>query len=58
MKAKDCKECPKDNGWCVYCQKQFASDSNLHRHIEKQHPDTIRRKVCIDSEPYDFEVVM
>lgn len=44
----NCKSCIDDVGFCVYCQKQFASPQTLHTHIKRAHPDTVRRTNCYD----------
>jgi hypothetical protein len=38
-----CRECEKDNNFCIYCQRFFTY---LHRHINKMHQDTIRQSNC------------
>ena len=58
MRPSDCAECKKGHAFCVYCQKRYASPGRLHTHIEKMHSDTIRRRVCEDAAPYEFEEKM
>lgn len=38
-----CVECRKDNGFCIYCQKDYK---RLHGHIQRVHPDTVRSEAC------------
>ena len=41
-----CQECVKDHGFCIYCQQRYASPQNLHTHIKRVHPETIRAQHC------------
>jgi hypothetical protein len=31
-----------DNGWCMYCSRQFSTPGRWWNHLQRLHPDTYR----------------
>lgn len=43
------REFDADNGWCLYCQKQYVLVRAWYKHITEQHAETYRALTLRDA---------